>query len=209
MGWEVKQFGVNDFQRNRARNAVTLITPEPSDGLYRTEGAEAFVRRFGYEDRNGVPDRLNFGGIHSCDKGHHQLTGLALRLRGYSAEHSKITDMTGGIELVDQEGVQAAIWPFSGLLEHWNRKHAKAAYVPSMSQTPPPQYAYGSQVELYIKTDFLLFLRQMADGVIYYDPGIKLEAASTVKPRLKRRSQFRIAHTSLSRLYEASEIATL
>jgi hypothetical protein len=78
-----------------------------------------------------------------------------------------------------------------------------------MRRSPPPEYAYGSQIELYIKTDFLLFLRQMADGQVYYDPGIKLEAASSAKPRLKRRSQFRILHSSLSRLYEDSEIANL
>ena len=46
----------------------------------------------------------------------------------------------------------------------------------------------------------------MSDGTVYYDPGIKLELASSPNPRSKRRSQFRMSHKQIRDLYEAVEI---
>ena len=46
---------------------LTLMTPEPTGGYYKTAGVESFVRKFGYPDMTGQAnreDRLNFGGIH-------------------------------------------------------------------------------------------------------------------------------------------------
>jgi len=48
----------------------------------------------------------------------------------------------------------------------------------------------------------------MAAGNIYYDPGIKMEQAST-KPVIKRRSQFRIKSGNLPQLYKKSETINL
>jgi hypothetical protein len=45
----------------------------------------------------------------------------------------------------------------------------------------------------------------MAVGKIYYDPGIKLEGASTAKPKVKRRSQFRVRVRDISALYKKAE----
>jgi hypothetical protein len=47
------------------------------------------------------------------------------------------------------------------------------------------------------QTDFSLFLRAVASGVIYYDQAIKLEQASALSPAIKRRSQFQIRHDQL------------
>jgi MvaI/BcnI restriction endonuclease family len=44
----------------------------------------------------------------------------------------------------------------------------------------------------------------MAGGAVYYDPGIKLEHAST-DPEVKRRSQFRVASKNIAALYESVE----
>lgn len=54
-------------------------------------------------------------------------------------------------------------------------------------------------------TDFELFLKQMSLGNIYYDPGIKLENIST-KPKVKKRSQFRIKSKHLTELYKENEV---
>jgi hypothetical protein len=67
------------------------------------------------------------------------------------------------------------------------------------------KYKYGNNVILGTGTDFQLFLRQMALGNIYYDPGIKLENIST-KPKIKKRSQFRIKSQFLPNLYVKNEI---
>jgi len=67
------------------------------------------------------------------------------------------------------------------------------------------QYRYGSKVRLGTGTDFLMLIRAIAAGVVYYDPGIKGEDFFTSKPKFKKRSQFRIKSSSLERLYEKFE----
>jgi hypothetical protein len=105
--------------------------------------------------------------------------------------------------------VIAASWSFKGMMAHWNRKHAQAAYVPSLTRSPPPQYWYGPQILMCEQTDFILFLKAVSQGVIYYDPAIKIENASTAKPNIKRRSQFRINHARITEVYHASEMVSV
>lgn len=209
LGWEVKQYGVRDFVKYRSKSPVTLMTPEPTGGLYRDEGVEAFLRRFGYPDKSGKQGRINFGGIYSNGRNFHADTGLKLTLEGFDPETSKITDLDGQIALIDSSDVVAASWAFRGVIGHWNRKHAKAVYVPSLTRAPPPEYAYGDRVQLCEGTDVLLLLRALSQGVIYYDPGIKLEKSDTKKPVIKRRSQFRVKHNNLADLYSKSSIEML
>jgi hypothetical protein len=103
----------------------------------------------------------------------------------------------------------AAEWKFSDLLRHWSRKHAKAVYVPSMCRKEPRlSYRFADLVRLGEGTDFLRFLRAVHDGVVFYDPGIKLEFAST-KPKVKRRSQFRILSGNLPCLYDKMTVQSL
>ena len=209
LGWEIKQYGVNDFTTFRPQTPVTLMTPEPTGGYYRDQGVADFMKRYAYPDKNGKPDRYNFGGVHACNKGFHPLTGLQMRLVGYDETTGKITDFNGGIALLSPEGDVAALWKFTGIIDHWNRKHAQAAYVPSLFRTPPPEYSYGPRVLLCEQTDVTLFLQAVASGVIYYDPAIKLENASTQKPEIKRRSQFRIRHDQLVNMYHRNEVVKL
>jgi len=192
LGWEIKQHGVPSLDRPHSGGPITLMTPEPTAGIYKEEGVEYFLREFGYPDQRGREDRINFGGIFRngvrADR-----TGLTLTLTGYDCESGKITSADGGLTLLDDSGREAATWLYADMMKHWNRKHAQAAYVPSMCRTvPTQQYIYGSQIDLGVGTDFLLFLKAVADGIVYYDPGIKLEGVSTPKPTTKRRSQFRI-----------------
>lgn len=185
------------------------MTPEPNGGFYRDVGVAAFIARFGYPDKSGKVDRMNFGGIYACGREFHGDTGLRLTLQGYDSETGKITDMTGGIALENREGEQAALWRFGGIMEHWNRKHAKAAYVPSLFQTPPPEYCYGPKVLLCEQTDFSLLLKAVAAGSVYYDLGIKSENVLSAKPAVKRRSQFRIRHDELGGMYHRTEVKAL
>ncbi|MBI3413735.1 MAG: MvaI/BcnI restriction endonuclease family protein, partial [Verrucomicrobia bacterium] len=46
----------------------------------------------------------------------------------------------------------------------------------------------------------------LACGAVYYDPGIKLEQASSAKPAAKKRSQFRVASKHIAALYETVEV---
>ena len=147
--------------------------------------------------------------VYAIGREANRLTGLSLSLSGYDATKGKITDMDGGIHLVDADGTRASTWPFEGLTSHWNRKHARACYVPSIRQGPPLEYQYGGRIELCEGTDFLLFLRAVSADVVYYDPALKLERATWASPALKRRSQFRVRHQSLAGLYRKAEQETL
>ena len=203
LGWEIKQFGVANFLKINSA-VITLMTPEPTDGIYKTDGAETFIRKYGYIDRTGREDRMNFGGIHKSGL-RHPLTNLEMQLIGFDSESGKIRNTNGRIALVDIYNNEAASWSFSSLLLHWNRKHNQACYVPSLSETENlRQYKYGNNVILGTGTDFQLFLGQMAKGNIYYDPGIKMENVSS-KPTIKKRSQFRIKSKYLANLYKVNE----
>ncbi len=204
LGWEVKQHGVTNLS-SVAVGVITLMTPEPNGGIYKDAGVETFVRKYGYPDMNGRADRLNFGGIHRFGI-EHPLTKLTLTTPGFNETTGKIIDAHGGIALVTTDGREAATWRFDGLMRHWNRKHRQAVYVPSQMKTEPDRhYRYGGMVRLGDGTDFLRFLKALTKGNIYYDPGIKVEDASSSTPKVKRRSQFRIRSADLGSLYESFE----
>ena len=210
MGWEVKQHSVSNFSRPATGKAITLMTPEPTGGFYGENGAEAFVRRFGYADKNGVVDRLNFGGVYRM--GCRVLsTGLKLQFSGYDLESKKITDYSGAIHLLNDEDVVAASWRFTDIIAHWSRKHSKAVYVPSMRRIDPRngsvqlQYCYGEIVRLAQETDALMLFSAIAAGLIYYDPAIKVENASSSNSNKKVRNQWRVASRNVSELYHIQE----
>ena len=199
-GWEIKQHAVTNLMRPASGGPITLMTPEPTGGVYVDAGIREFIRRYGYPDKT-IADRLNFGGIHNalrvCTA-----TNLALTLQGYDVTTRKITDFSGGISLLDSQGTEAAVWHYKDLLSHWTRKHAKAAYIPSIvRKVPRNQYQYGSCVRLAEGTEFRLFLNAVACGDVYYDPGIKIVNASGAKPEVKKRSQFRIRSANIPLLY--------
>lgn len=208
LGYEIKQFKAANFERT-AKEVITLMTPEPTGGVYNQKGVEFFIRTYGYEDRNGKEDRYNFGGVHKVGQTH-PLTNLKLELEGFDSSTGKITNSSGSINLVDSKDVVTASWSYASLLKHWNLKHNLACYIPSKSiLIPTRQYHYGNKVLLGDGTDFQLFLAEMSIGHIYYDPGIKLENASSAKPSTKRRSQFRIKSESLINIYHKTEILDL
>lgn len=111
--------------------------------------------------------------------------------------------------MIDEKENEAASWSFASLLKHWNRKHNQACYVPSLSVTKPERkYYYGDKLILGVKTDFQLFLKEMSNGNVVYDPGIKMDNVST-KPKIKKRSQFRIKSCNIPNLYFNNEIVLL
>lgn len=201
MGWEVKQFGVKRFDLINSK-ALTLMTPEPNGGDYVENGVEKFVRKYGRPNTRGIEDRYDFTGKHianiECAS-----TKLTMVVDGYDAVSNNMTNGAGSIALLDTNENIASSWSFTKLMEIWKRKHAKAVYIPSLSRKTPEhlkQYHYGNEVRMFEGTNILLLLKAVTDGNVYYDPGIKLENAST-RPTTKRRSQFRIKSSELSNLY--------
>lgn len=201
LGWEVKQFSA---KRNNNSAIITLMTPEPTDGEYKEKGVEYFIRTYGYEDKKGREDRINFGGIYKIGEFSTTKT-LRMELYGFDNENGKIKNTDGKIALLDKNDNEAASWSFTSLMKHWNRKHNKACYVPSLCKTDNGRmYRFDNDILLGTGTDFQLFLLQISRGLIYYDPAIKLENQAT-KPLIKRRSQFRTKHQNIQHLYKRSE----
>lgn len=204
-GWEVKARQVSNTEKPGA-STVTLFTPEPNAGIYVNDGIEEFVRRYGYPDTRGRHDRLNFGGIHRAGKPPHHRTGLRLVLDGFDAETKKCTS-TGAIQLLDGRDNIAAAWSFAKLMDHWKAKHAHAAFVPSQQRREPGlQYRFGSRILLGEGAEFSRLLSAVDEGKVYYDPGIKLEGATSTSPKSKNRSQFRVASKNVPALYESSRV---
>lgn len=197
--WEVKNHGVGSFDRPGSGH-ITLFTPEPDLGDYAANGTDWFVRQYGIATEDG--NRYNFTGRHRVTGSPLEKTGLELTLTGYDPSTKSIMD-DGHVGLVSNSGQLVSGWSFSKLLNHWQTKHAFAAYVPSKSQKGTPyKYSYGHRVHLAEGTRFGLFLEAMAGGAIVYDPGIKSELQPNGRWKPKARSQFRIATRAVAQLYD-------
>lgn len=207
-GWEIKSRNVVSIEQPRA-SIVTLFTPEPDGGVYASDGPDHFIRTWGYPDTRGRADRINFGGIYRCGKNYDDRTHIKLVLDGYDPTTGKF-DADGALQLIDDKGVLAASWSFAKLMDHWKRKHAHAAYVPCQpGKQVGRTYRYADAVMLGEGAEFRLFLKAIADGAVYYDPGIKLEDASTVAAKHKLRSQMRVSSLGLSQIYRATRLMRL
>lgn len=205
-GWEVKARNVPNADKPGA-SVVTLFTPEPTSGAYVDEAFRDFMHKYGYPDKNGRPDRLNFGGVYRAGAAPHPDTGLRLVLDGFDPETERYA-VDGAIRLIDARNNEAMAWSFAKLMDHWKTKHAHAAFVPSQSRkSGKREYRYGRRILLGEGAQFRLFLKAVQNGKVYYDPGIKLEGVSRMKPTAKRRSQFRARSGDLPSLYESSRLA--
>ena len=87
------------------------MTPEPTDGIYKTQGTEEFLLKYGYADKTGREDRINFGGVHKAGS-RHASTNLEMQLIGFDIESGKIRNSNGRIASVDVHGNEAASWSF-------------------------------------------------------------------------------------------------
>ncbi|WP_432799921.1 MvaI/BcnI family restriction endonuclease [Poriferisphaera sp. WC338] len=208
MGWEVKAHTVTDWNTT-GNKVVTLFTPEPDCGVYQEEGIRTFIERWGYPDRNGKPDRHNFGGIYRLNTTN-DLTGLTLRIEGFNAETQKL-DANGHLGLYSPEGYLASGWTFKKLIDCWRRKHAATAYVPAQRNKEDKVHCfhYGNEVMLCEGADFVRVLNAVTSGALYLDPALKAENWSSDKPRFKKRNQFRIKMKDVPSLYNQSKVQTL
>lgn len=193
MGWEIKGY---------SSGRVTLMTPEPTGGIYGENGVEVFVRKFGKPTGD---DTLYFTGLHKANSKNNS-TGLTLVVSGFNSAKKVIENVNGAVELLTESGECAASWSFEGLLMKWNKKHAQAAYVPYKSnQNEPPAYHYASPTLMGEGTNFNLYLSALSAGLVVFDPASKVMNASTSKSTVKARSQFRMPVKKLSNLYQKFE----
>ena len=191
LGWEIKAY---------SRDRITLMTPEPDGGLYAEKGAKAFVEQFGHVDQRDHTS-MYFTGLHKTN----QIcasSGLTMKIRGFDTKNPNKLQVDGAICLLDSTQNEVATWGFAGLIAHWNRKHAFAAYVPYARHKTLLAYDYKSPILMGEHTDFVRYLKALESGTIVFDPGSKVVHANTPQSRIKARSQFRIGVKNLSHLYE-------
>lgn len=194
LGWEIKAYSAGK---------VTLMTPEPNGGFYGENGCEAFLRKYGYLRKD---DSMYFTGVHKVGE-RKKATGQLMILDGFDPISQKITDISKGITMLDCTGSPSAVWTYRGLISHWNKKHANAAYIPYKREDDPSiNFKYNPPALLGIGTDFTKYLVAMHRGFINYDPAPKLINASSTNSSIKARSQFRISIRNLPSLYDKFEI---
>lgn len=208
-GWEVKQHRVTKWGL-APRSPVTLMTPEPNIGEYKERGLVWFVQAYGHlakKPNTKKPGGMHFSGRHKVSADPARSTGLRFEIIGY-APGMKVPDLDAKIALVNRDGEIAAGWTFPSMVEHWQRKHAQAAYLGSMKRIDDQfgeQFAYDSKVKLGTGTDFFKFLNALARQDIFLDPGGSAWPTPEGTWDKHARCQFRIRHSRLSALYEEYE----
>lgn len=190
-GWELKA--------HTRGGRVTLMTPEPTLGFYRDQGAGAFVRKFGRRRSEGD---FYFTGQHQVGS-RNSTTRMTMRMVGYDPVSSPRGEVGGALHLCNTDGEVAAGWSFADLLALWSRKHANAAYVPyELRRGAIREYRYDRTVTLGTGASFEKFLAALFGGVIRYDPGPKVTMGRSGNWTVKPRSQFRVAFSGIRSLYE-------
>ena len=178
-GWELKSL---------SKNVVTLMTPQPDGGIYHEIGNDEFVRKFGHVATDG---RLYFTGKYtSISPSMERL----LFIKGFDSENGKITDAGGYVGLVENDKLLAS-WSFPHIIGHWNSKHNQACYV-RYKKVDDHKIAYNPEMLLCEGTNAMMFLKAIANGFVYLDPGCR---------ELKARNQFRTGFSKLFTLYGVSE----
>lgn len=203
--WELKAIKQNNLEK-RSNHKVTLFTPQPDMGWAAEHPQVDFVRKYGHisgvdEDDNPNEYYFTSSDIAGLTKQENE-EKLNLRLVGFT--DSRHFDPSGYIGLFDGKTDElAAGWSYLKLLEHWQRKHNRAAYVPYMRESINGEtfVEFGPLVTLGISTNFGLFLQAFNDGKVIYDPGDK---AALVDGQWKphSRSQFRINLKDITSIYQ-------
>ena len=190
-GWELKCF---------SGSTVTLMTPEPDGGEYAEMGVREFVIQYGHVSPDGG---RYFTGPYSSTANNKFDCIRHIFVNGYDVKQKQITDVQGSVQLV-QDGYEIASWSFAHLLKHWNKKHEKACYV-KYSKTEDSLIRFKPTVQLCTITSPNFLLDSLCSGIVYYDPGSRIN----IDGKLKARSQFRVKEKNIPCLYQSSELIDL
>jgi len=199
-GYEVKSFAQG--------KKISLMTPTPDGGIEGELSFRDFMAERGWPKKNGDGSTV-FCGAHKCNQVL-EGTGCVLRVNGYDGKSDSFSSDTDQVSITlddDVTGETIARWSFEKLANSWNDKHHSACYVCRESQTNTDNPAHSTDHRILEKvymcegTDIWLFLRAVASGTVFYDPGHEIDRDG--KPH--QRPQWRIysAKTKLeSRLKE-------
>lgn len=181
-GFEIKAVG---------GDRTSLITTEPDFGYRYDCGVEAYIARFGRDAQAGDGSRV-FSGVHRCNQAN-SATGAMLTIENWDFKtNAPIGSGQPNIALVEvATGEVISGWSFAKIGASWMKKHAGAVFVQSTSVEGPPSdgYSYGPLAYMGLGTSALRFLEQVANGIIFLDPGDSQKLGQSPHAR----TQWRIA----------------
>lgn len=186
-GWEVKC---------TRTNVVTLMTPEPDQGLYISD-FDAFMQCYAHD----VDQGRYFTGKHTVGK-RNRSTGLLMNLFGFNFDSFQIIDSKGSVRLEgDQNDSEyPAEWKFENFLNHWSRKHSKAVFMGADRRESGgmEEFNFKGCIECCKGAEPRALLRALAAATVFYDPAVRMMNNGTVK----KRNQFRVNLSQAYTLYE-------
>lgn len=184
-GWELKA---------HRDSRITLMTPAPTSGAVVDMTGQEFMRDFGRLNKD--TQRWDFTGSHT-----------AIRVPGGKAT-TKMLVSDNEVQLVHQKSETLAMgWRIPDLLDHWARKHERAAYVQYQKLAGPKEFAYGPFIHLGQGIDFGWFWQALSNGSITIDPACNMPDGSTSFK--KARYQFRCSLVQLAALYPSVTVHDL
>lgn len=203
-GFELKAF---------LNSKITLMTPEPDFGYRYDQGLSAFLHKFGWPGARNDGSR-RFNGKHTTLTANRK-SGLKLEIENWDLlENSPTGSGEPNVLLIDPSSDEiAAGWSFTKLAEKWGRKHAGAMYVKAHKYQSEPgpfatHYSYGVDVHCGQGTSAILLLEAIGLGVVYLDPGDRVNESGEEK----KRTQWRISKrrgtnfaSTLAPLYDQME----
>lgn len=197
LGWELKVSSTEHWPLLSPGTRITLMTPEPTDGLY-AENLDMFRERYARVTGQGT---MYFTGTRGVGTGK-ETDFLALELQ--HIEDAKILSPAAA-RIILRDTVRNEViagWPVLPLLEHWRTKHSRTAYIPYEKRDSAQllEYRYSNMIRLAEGEDFSLLLKAFAAGLIVHDPGVKF-TLSKGRWITKRRNQFRTRAEHIKALY--------
>jgi hypothetical protein len=172
------------------------------------------LQKFGWPGtKNDGSQRFN--GKHNT-LGVYEKSGLKLEIENWDYETNSPTGTgTPNILLIDPKTNEiAAGWSFEKIAEKWGKKHAGAMYVTAHKYKKEPgplasHYSFGPEVYSGLGTSALLFMKAIGSGIVYLDPGDRVNSEGEEK----KRTQWRISkerglnfNSTLATLYDEMKI---
>ena len=188
------------------KSAISLITSEPDFGLRKELGLSEFLHGFGWQGTKN-DGSFRFNGEHNTQRPYHK-SGARVLIDHWDYQANG-PDGTGEpvVRLVhESSGAVLAGWSLGSLTEKWNKKHSGCVYVEyqrfPVKGSLASHYRYGPTAYCGLGTSVNRLLRGLASGLVYLDPGDRVDVNGKEKHRMQWRSKPIRNHSLSSRLPE-------